>query len=181
MKSSSLISIRQFDEGVLPRRSIVDGQMLSPSDPALLAITDFTREQPATVGEDRQIDDALEDMIRQGVRTLLVVREQRVVGLVTSYDIQGEKPLQFLQSSTYRQRRDVRVGHIMTRWDELLAVDWNRLQDASAGDLLDVLEDVGASHLLVVQAADKTHPPIVRALVSRARLFRQLQGLRRAS
>jgi CBS domain-containing protein len=181
MKNPSLISIRHFDEGVLPRRAVSDGQMLVPSDPAVHAITDFTREHPATVDEDRQIDDALEDMIRIGVRALLVVHEQRVVGLITSYDIQGEKPLQFLQASTYRQHRDVRVSHIMTPWDKLMAVDWNHLQSATVQDLLDVIEDAGVSHLLVVEAAQPSQAPIVRALVSRARLFRQLQSLRRAS
>jgi CBS-domain-containing membrane protein len=51
-----------------------------------------------TVTEDRSIDDALRDMMLAGVRALLVVREDAVTGLVTSYDIQGERPLQFLRS-----------------------------------------------------------------------------------
>jgi CBS domain-containing protein len=178
MKNAALISIKHFDQGVLPRRAVVDGQFLAPSDPAIHAITDFTREHPATVDEERQIDDALEDMIRIGVRALLVVREQRVVGLITSYDIQGEKPLQFLQSSTYSHHRDIRVGHIMTPWDNLLAVDWDHLKTAHAGDLLDTLENARVTHLLVVESK-KNQAPIVRALVSRARLFRQLRGLRR--
>lgn len=179
MKNASLISTKHFDVGVLPRRSISDGQFLQANDPAIHAVTDFTREHPATVDEERQIDDALADMVRLGVRALLVVRDQRVVGLITSYDIQGERPLQFLQSSTYTQHRDIRVGHIMTTWDELLAVEWEQLQAAHAGDLLNVLEDAGATHLLVVDSGKKGEAPIVRALVSRARLTRQLRGLRR--
>jgi CBS domain-containing protein len=117
--------------------------------------------------------------VRLGVRALLVVRDRRVVGLITSYDIQGERPLQFLQSSTYSQHRDIRVGHIMTPWEDLQAVDWEHLQSARAGDLLNVLEDAGVTHLLVVDAAKSHEAPIVRALVSRARLSRQLRGLRR--
>jgi len=180
MRNDSLISIKHFDMGVLPRRSISDGQFLNDDDPAILAVTDFTREHPATVDEERQIDDALADMVRLGVRALLVVRDQRVVGLITSYDIQGERPLQFLQTSTYNHHRDVSVGHIMTPWDELLAVDWERLKSARAGDLLAVLEDAGITHLLVVDSGVSGEAPIVRALVSKARLQRQLRGLRRA-
>jgi CBS domain-containing protein len=180
MKYSSLISTKHFDVGLLPRRSVSDGQFLEANDPAIHAVTDFTREHPATVDEDRQIDDALADMVRLGVRALLVVRDQRVVGLITSYDIQGERPLQFLQSSTYTHHRDVRVGHIMTPWDELLAVDWEQLQAAHAGDLLNVLEESCVTHLLVVDSGKKSEAPIVRALVSKARLARQLRGLRRA-
>ena len=180
MNQPALLPIGIIGEGVLPRRSIADGQFLDAADPAIHAITDFTREYPVTVGEDRQIDDALEDMIHLGVRAMLVMREQRIVGLITSYDIQGERPLQFLQSSNYTRHQDVRVGHIMTPCEQLLALDWESVQSARAGDLLDVLEQAGLTHLLVIEPSKKNSLPIVRALVSRARLSRQLRGLRRA-
>jgi CBS domain-containing protein len=180
MKSASLIPTRTFTEAVLPRRSVSDGQFLGPGDPAIHAITDFTREYPVTVDEERQIDDALGDMIHLGIRAMLVMREQLIVGLITSYDIQGERPLQFLQTSNYSRHQDIRVGHIMTPWDELLALDWESIQAARAGDLLHVLEEAGLTHLLVIEGGKKSTAPIVRALVSRARLARQLQGLRRA-
>jgi len=179
MQSASLIPTRKFREAALPRRSVADGPFLDPSDPAIHAITDFTREHPVTVDEERQIDDALHDMIHLGVRAMLVVREQRVVGLITSYDIQGERPLQFLQTSTYTRHQEIRVGHIMTPWDKLLAVEWESIQSARAGDLLHVLEQAGITHLLVIEAGKKSTTPIVRALVSRARLTRQLRALRR--
>src|SRR5260370_29314680 len=134
MQSASLIPTTKYREAVLPRRSISDGHFLDPSDPAILAITDFTREHPVTVDEERQIDDALHDMIHLGVRAMLVVREQRVVGLITSYDIQGERPLQFLQTSTYTRHQEIRVGHIMTPWDKLLAVGGGSIQSPHAGD-----------------------------------------------
>ena len=180
MNQTALLPTGIIGEGVLPRRSVSDGQFLDAADPAIHAITDFTREYPVTVGEDRHIDLALEDMIHLGVRAMLVMREQRIVGLITSYDIQGERPLQFLQSSNYTRHQDVRVGHIMTPWDKLLALDWESVQSARAGDLLDVLEQAGLTHLLVIETSKKNTLPIVRALVSRARLARQLRGLRRA-
>ena len=176
MKSGSLMTTRIFSEAVLPRRSVSDGQFLDPSDPAIHAITDFTREHPVTVGEERQIDDALGDMIRLGVRAMLVMREQRIVGVITSYDIQGERPLQFLQTSNYSRHQDICVGHIMTPWDKLLAVDWDSMQAARAGDLLQALEEAGLTHLLVIERGAKNATPIVRAMVSRARLARQLRG-----
>ena len=78
MNSASLMPTANFNEAVLPRRSVSDGQFLDPSDPAIHAITDFTREHPVTVDEERQIDDALGDMIHLGVRAMLVMREQRL-------------------------------------------------------------------------------------------------------
>jgi CBS domain-containing protein len=174
----SLVSMRGLGEAVLPRRSIQDGHSLQPGDPAVRAVTDFTREYPVTVDAERQIDDALNDMIRLGVRALLVAKDQRLVGLITSYDIQGEKPIQFLQSSNYNRHQDIRVADLMTPWEQLLAVEWGSIQSARAGDLLRVFEESGLTHLLVIETDQKNSTSTVRALASRARLMRQLKGLR---
>jgi CBS domain-containing protein len=174
----SLVSVSAFGEARLPRRSFLDGRSLQLGDPAVYAITDFTRDHPVTVDAERQIDDALNDMIHLGVRALLAAKSHRLVGLITSYDIQGEKPIQFLQSSTYRLHQDIRVADIMTPWDRLLALDWKSVETAQAGDLLAVFEQTGLTHLLVIEV-DKIHSTsTVRALASRARLMRQLKGLR---
>jgi CBS domain-containing protein len=172
--SMSLIPMRRFGDPVLPRRSILDGQQLKMSDPAVYAVTDFTRDYPMTVDPERQIDDALSDMIRLGVRALLVARDQRLVGLVTSYDIQGERPMQFLQSSNYSRHEDIRVVHVMTPWDELVALDWEAVESARAGELYESFRQTSLTHLLVVETDRRTHRSAVRALASRARLLRQL-------
>src|SRR6202453_491368 len=149
--SMSLLPMRRFGDPALPRRSVLDGQPLELSDPAIYAITDFKREYPMTVDADRQIDDALSDMIRLSVRALLVAKEQRLVGLITSYDIQGERPMQFLQSSNYSRHQDIRVVHVMTPWDELMALHWDHVETARAGDLLTLFEPNNPTHLLGVE------------------------------
>jgi CBS domain containing-hemolysin-like protein len=50
---------------------------LTLTDPALHVVTNFAWEQPVTVTETRSIDDALAEMMRAGVRALLVVRDPR--------------------------------------------------------------------------------------------------------
>jgi CBS domain-containing protein len=172
--SMSLLPMRKFGDPVLPRRSILDGRPLELSDPAIYALTDFKRDYPMTVDAERQIDDALSDMIRLSVRALLVAKEQRLVGLITSYDIQGERPMQFLQSSNYSRHEDIRVVHVMTPWDELLALDWDHVEAARAGELLMLFEQTNLTHLLVIEVDRKTSHSTVRALASRSRLLRQL-------
>lgn len=166
--------MRRFGDPALPRRSVLDGQPIELNDPAIYAISDFKRDYPMTVDAERQIDDALSDMIRLSVRALLVAKEQRLVGLITSYDIQGERPMQFLQSSNYSRHQDIRVVHVMTPWDELLALDWEHVEAARAGDLLLLFEQTNLTHLLVIEVDRKTSISTVRALASRARLLRQL-------
>ncbi len=174
--SMSLRPMRRFGDPVLPRRSLLDGKRLDPGDPAIYAITDFKRDFPMTVESERQIDDALTDMIHLGVRALLVVKDQRLVGLVTSYDIQGERPMQFLQSSNFSRHQDIRVLDIMTPWDELLALDWESVESARAGELRAVFEQTHLTHLLIVEIDRTTSRSVVRALASRARVMRQLAG-----
>jgi len=174
--SMSAVSMSRFGEAALPRRSVLDGRSLDPDDPAVYAITDFKRDYPVTVDADRQIDDALNDMIRLGVRALVVAKGNGLVGLVTSYDIQGEKPMQFLQSTTYSRHQDIRVADVMTPWDQLLALDWHNVESARAGDLKGVFEETGLTHLLVIEVDPQHSTSTVRALASRARLLRQLSS-----
>ena len=54
-------------------------------------MNDFSRQYPVTVDEERSIGVALRDMARLGVRSMLVVNELKVVGFITSYDIEGER------------------------------------------------------------------------------------------
>jgi CBS domain-containing protein len=174
--SMALAPMRRFGDPTLPRRSILDGQPIELNDPAIYAITDFKRDYPMTVDAERQIDEALSDMIRLSVRALLVSKDQRLVGLITSYDIQGERPIQFLQSSNYSRHQDIRVVDVMTPWDELMALDWESVESARASDLLATFEQTHLTHLLVIEMDKKTSRCTVRALASRARLLRQLGG-----
>jgi CBS domain-containing protein len=182
MTLATLAAVSVADRGWLsahlPARNVLDGRSLAPSDPAVYAITDFTRDYPVTVDPERSIDDALVDMIHLGVRALLVAHQERLVGLITSYDIQGEKPMQFLLSSTFGRHEDLRVAHIMTPWDRLRALDWRSLEVARAADLLSVFEATGLTHLLIIESGTGTGVT-VRGLASRARLLRQLAHLRR--
>ncbi len=141
-------------------------------DPAVLVMTDFRRIPPVTVTEDRSIDEALRDMIRFGVRALLVVRDGKVTGLITSYDIQGERPLQFLQCTTFMRHEEIEVGHIMTRWEEVPVLEWTTVERARVSDLLDIFAESGVTHLVVAEI--ESGAATVRGLISRTQTERQI-------
>ncbi len=178
MTSLVLRRIEDSTAGVLPRRTTSIDEPMSLNDPAVRAMNDFAREYPVTEDEDRQVDDALGDMVRLGVRALLVVHERRVTGLITSYDIEGERPMQCMQRLNYAYRRDIQVSHVMTPWSELLTLNWRNVRQATAAELLAVFRESGIMHLLVVETPPGG-PPCVRGLFSRTRLERQL-GLAQA-
>ncbi len=163
--------------GVLPRRTTPFNR-IQLYDPAVNAMNDFSRQYPVTVDEDRQIGAALSDMARVGVRSLLVVNELNVVGFITSYDIEGERPIQYIQQFHDVRRNEVQVGHVMTRWHDLVTLNWSSVRTARVSDVLQALYDTDLMHLLVVET-DGDRTSFVRGLFSRARIERQL-GLMQA-
>ncbi len=161
---------------VLPLRSMMDPQFLRRGDPARRVMTDFARHEAFTVAEDRLIEDALDDMFRFGVHTLLTARDGKVTGLVTSSDIQGERPRQLLRGRPELHREEIRVGDIRTPWSELPAVGWETVQQSHVSDLLEIFDEAGCSHLAVLErAADGS--VLVRGLICHAWLQRQLERL----
>ena len=148
-------------------------ERLTLTDPAVHVATDFISEPPVTVLEELSIDDALREMIRAGVRALLVVRDEVVTGLITSYDIQGERPLQFLTESGYRRHDEIEVGHIMTPWERVPTLDWQALRRARVADVAAFFRRTAATHVVMVEQRDQ-EASAVRGLLSRTRLERQL-------
>ncbi len=85
--------------------------------PAIMTMTDLRQVPALTVEPHVSIDWALERMRVNGVRLLLVTNhDSDVVGLITSNDIQGHKPLRFLRE-THVRRAEIRVRDIMTPKD----------------------------------------------------------------
>lgn len=150
-----------------------DTRRIALTDPAVRVVTDFTREHAVTVAEDRPIDEALQEMIVAGVRALLVVHDDRVTGLITSYDIQGERPLQFLRSSTFSRHDEIEVGHIMTPWDQVPTLDWQAVCTERVTDMVKFFKNTRTTHGVILEYLDQGGI-FVRGLVSRTQLERQL-------
>lgn len=155
------------------RRRSASARRIALTDSAASILTDFTWDAPVTVAADRFIGDALQDMIVAGVRALLVMRGEVVVGLVTSYDIQGERPLQFLNASGFARHSDIEVGHIMTPWDMVPTVDLPWVSSASVADVLERFRRKRSSHFMVAEYPEQGGA-FVRGMFSRAEIERQL-------
>jgi CBS domain-containing protein len=135
---------------------------LRSSDPAVRAMTDFIRDPPLTTVEDCDLDTALDEMFRLGVRAFLVVRDLAVVGLITAEDIRRS-----------RRSNVSRVAEIMTSAADMPAIDWLTLREAKVRDLLEIFEGANVHHLVVLET-ESTERATVRGLVHRSRVERQL-------
>jgi CBS domain-containing protein len=159
-----------------PRRNLVETS-LTDEDPALVVMVDFHGVCPVTVEPDRSIDEALQHMIGARVRTLLVIAKEHVIGLITAYDIQGEKPLQFLRGSDCIhpkcRHEDIEVADIMTAVAALPILQLEDVRKARIGDILQTFRETRQTHLLVAERQDGERTEI-RGLISRAEIERRL-------
>lgn len=150
------------------------------TDPATFVMTDFRERSFFNVAPDEQIDVVLNKMKYAGLRAAFVMDKQsdRLLGMITAYDIMGEKPLRYLQSAGFTEHKDIFVSDIMENLREMLAVDVHEVEKANVQSVLDVLQKSGRTHLPVVEkkAGEELH---LRGLFSTSMVLRLTEDSRR--
>jgi CBS domain-containing protein len=150
-------------QGAAAARHRTKSRRLRATDPAVRAMTDFFRDPPQTIPEDCDLDTAMDDMFRLGVRAFLVVRDLTVIGMVTAEDIRQA-----------RRAGSRHVQEVMTEASEMPAIDWQTLREATVRDLLEIFEGANMHHLVVLET-ESTQRLTVRGLVHRGRIERRMR------
>jgi len=159
---------------------------LAPNAPASLAMTDFRSAPIVTTNFNASIDDALNQMKLSGARFAFVLGpERQLVGAITSYDIQGEKPVQYMVSvgcsETTCAWRDVQVENIMEPIDQWKVLDYTHVQMLSLAEVAALVAESGLRYVVVVEAALEGKARQVRGLFSATRLQMLLGGAEAAA
>lgn len=147
---------------------------ISPRSPAMHIFTDLLKIRAFSVRNTMHIDSALHYMAQSGVRLLFVENmEDKLVGLITSYDIMGEKPMMYLQEPRHHgmTRSHILVEHIMQPLTEWVTLDYNSLEQATVEDVIEVFKKIRHRHLIVL---DSSSSLIVRGLFSATYIEREL-------
>ena len=142
--------------------------------PAILVMTDLRQQIAVTVEPNVSIDWALQRMKVAGVRLLFVVNgEKQILGLITSTDILGEKPIQFHQELHLRYE-EIMVRDIMTPQNSLDVLRMDEVLRASVRDIVATLQDVGRRHALVIDNDVRTAKDSIRGIFSATQISKQL-------
>jgi CBS domain-containing protein len=157
-----------FQQPVLP-----EPKRVRLDDPALEVMTDFRRVRAITVAPDAQMDYARQRMRANGVHLLLVVDERNgLLGLITSTDIESDKPVRLVHDRGVR-REEITVGDVMTPRERLEVIPIEAVEGARVGHVVATLEAVGRQHAMVVDR-DAQGRQRVRGLFAVSQLNRQL-------
>ncbi len=149
------------------------------ADPAGAVMTDFRERAFFHVEPGEQIDEALGKMRHAGLRAAFVLdkRNDHLLGIITAYDIMGEKPLRFMQSSGVTGHKDIHVSDIMEPLEEMPVVDMREVERATVQDVLDALQKCGRTHLPVMDHSGGGAPHL-RGLFSTSEVLRLTEAAR---
>ncbi len=166
------LETRKLSAGARPHRPTL--APVRADSPALDVMTDLDRVPAATASPDVSLDRATDIMIVRGVRLLFVTdAEGALIGLITSRDIMGERPLQ-VATARGGNRRDLVVADLMRKVEEIDVLDWHDVELACVGDILATLQRLGRHHLLVGMRDAKSGRLHVRGIFSITQIGRQL-------
>ncbi len=157
-----------FQQPLLP-----EPKPVALDDPALEVMTDFQKVRALTVPAETSMDYAYERMRSNRVHLLLVVDERNeMLGLITSTDVEGEKPVRLVQERAVG-RDELLVADVMTPRERLEVIEFDDVQRARVGQVVATLQAVGRQHAMIVDR-DERGRQRVRGLFSANQLGRQL-------
>lgn len=143
-------------------------------DPATQVMTDFSQVTAYTTELTTPLGKALEYMVKRGVRLLLARdADGRIVGLITSRDIEGEKPARILAKAG-GVWEDLLVADLMTLQPKLEVLLMEDVLAARVGDIIASLRQAGRQHAMVVDHDPETGQLAVRGIFSLSRIGAQL-------
>lgn len=145
---------------------------ITESSPAISVMTDLNVVKPFSISPDASIRETNDKMIACGVRLLFVLDSQgKLLGLVTSNDIIGEKPMRYIATHG-GSHGDLSASQLMTPLEKLEAVPMEQIKRITVGQLLKAVQDSKRHHMLVVETVGGQ--PMVRGIISITQIGRQL-------
>ncbi|MFO7640018.1 MAG: CBS domain-containing protein [Candidatus Competibacteraceae bacterium] len=169
------LSFQRMDSGVgyfRPKQQLPE--RVRADDPATQVMTDLSQVTAYTTELTASLDKALDYMVKRGVR-LLLARDPtgQIVGLITSRDIEGEKPARILAKAGGAWE-DLLVADIMTLQPKLEVLLMEDVLAARVGDIIASLRQAGRQHAMVVDRNPETGQLAVRGIFSLSQIGLQL-------
>jgi signal-transduction protein with cAMP-binding, CBS, and nucleotidyltransferase domain len=168
------IASAKLEKGTSFHRTERIFDLIKLDDPAIAVMTDLKKVSAVTIAAQAPIEAANARMKHRGVRLLLVVDDaDTVVGLITSTDTHGAKPIQHIQKHGGAYR-DILVQDIMTAQDKLEVIYMDDINRCRVGNVVATLRQAGRAHALVVDRHDKENRQVIRGIISASQIARQL-------
>lgn len=143
-------------------------------DSALSVMVDFKYHTPPTISAHKSLDEAQSEMRIYHLPVLIVVdSEQRMIGVLTSEDVLGEKPVKISQEKRI-PRSEIEVEMVMLPFKSTTAIEIDDLTHAKVGHIIQTFRETKQHVLMVVKTNAETKTRKILGLFSASLISRQL-------
>ena len=171
-----------FEKGIHPQKVPANVCLITPfegsdrrvteKNPARDVMTDLSTMKAFQINASASLQQVNDKMMACGVRLLFVNDSQnKLLGLITSTDILGEKPLLYVNSHG-GSRENITADDIMTPLDKLEAIPLTQVLHAHVSDIVTALKDCRRHHMLVTEESDGNS--YIRGMFSVTQVAKQL-------
>ncbi|MET0204468.1 MAG: CBS domain-containing protein [Casimicrobiaceae bacterium] len=141
--------------------------------PALDVMTDLSKVAAVTIEPSAAVSAANEYMVARAVRSLFVTApDGHLLGLVTTTDILGERPVRVIHDRGI-SRNELVVSDVMTPIDSIVAMRIEDVRAAKVGHIVASLKQAGRHHELVAEKIGGGRT-CIRGIFSASQIARQL-------
>ncbi len=143
-------------------------------DPAMSVMVDFKYHTPPLISAHKSLEEAQAEMRLYHLPVLIAVdSEERMLGVVTTDDILGEKPVKISQEKRI-PRSEIEVEMVMLPFKSTTAIEIDDLTHAKVGHIIQTFRETKKHVLMVVKTNPETKTRIILGLFSASLISRQL-------
>lgn len=129
-------------------------------DAASTVMTDFHQCRALTIKPDSPLSAAAMEMKASNVHMLLVTnKENKIIGLITTEDLMGEKPLRVVMARKIK-RSEVNVRMVMVEREKIVSFEINDLKHAKVGNIVETLHELKQHYALVVETNEENEQEV---------------------
>ncbi|WP_017445920.1 CBS domain-containing protein [Gayadomonas joobiniege] len=146
MKLLTMYDIHDVENLVMPEQN----ETISADSPALDVFTDFKNLRPLSVDANISAVEAEALMLKTHVRMKIVLSDTKeFIGIVSSDDLNEQE----LSKKVFQgqNRSDLTVKDFMQAKEDLKALNYNDVKNATVGEVLHTLQNNGCQHSLVIE------------------------------
>jgi len=129
-------------------------------DAAESVMTDFKHCRALTITPGAPLNEAAIEMKAGNVHMLLVTdKENRIIGMITTEDLLGEKPLTMAMTRKIK-RTEVLVRMVMVKRQDIVGFEINDLRHAKVGNIVETLHELKQHYALVMETNENNEQEI---------------------
>jgi CBS-domain-containing membrane protein len=148
-------------------------ELVHLDDPAFTVMIDFCQTPAFCIKNSANMLDAQHEMEFHGTHLMLVNDENNhVIGLLTTEDLLGEKPIKVIQE-TRLPREKIMVNRLMTPINMVPAFNIESIEKSRVGNVIHTLHTIESPFALVVRVMDDGEK-VLRGCFTTSQISRQL-------